>query len=128
MPVIITIWIFIIFRLTLPGRIVEDGREKAVFDIDKGRLQHYNKITHTMAVINCDMSYKIIHDKMPAEVCQRMHLLYEREPFFFFFGGFQVVIYIWAFNQPRNKFPIHIASTLKILLCVSRGFFSFAQI
>lgn len=26
-----------IFRLALPGRIVEDGRERAKFDIDKGR-------------------------------------------------------------------------------------------
>lgn len=28
------------FRLSLPGRIVEDGREKAKFDIDKGRSYH----------------------------------------------------------------------------------------
>ena len=28
------------FRLSLPGRIVEDGREKAKFDIDKGRSHH----------------------------------------------------------------------------------------
>lgn len=28
----------IVVRLTLPGRIVEDGREKATFDIDKGEL------------------------------------------------------------------------------------------
>lgn len=32
-------------RLTLPGRIVEDGREKATFDIDKGRLDDF--MTHT---------------------------------------------------------------------------------
>lgn len=28
------------FRLTLPGRIVEDGRERAKFDIDDGRLNN----------------------------------------------------------------------------------------
>lgn len=38
---------FIICRLTLPGRIVEDGREKASFDIDKGRSHNYMIITHT---------------------------------------------------------------------------------
>lgn len=26
-----------VYRLDLPGRIVEDGREKGTFDIDKGR-------------------------------------------------------------------------------------------
>lgn len=31
----------VIPRLSLPGRIVEDGREKAKFDIDKGRSHHY---------------------------------------------------------------------------------------
>lgn len=37
---------YLIFRLTLPGRIVEDGREKAKFDIDKGRLHYYIITTH----------------------------------------------------------------------------------
>lgn len=40
----------VVFRLSLPGRIVEDGREKAKFDIDKGRSHYYMMITHTMAV------------------------------------------------------------------------------
>lgn len=53
--VIITIWIFIIFRLTLPGRIVEDGREKAIFDIDKGRLHYYMMLTHTMVLKQYDL-------------------------------------------------------------------------
>lgn len=30
------------FRLSLPGRIVEDGREKAKFDIDKGKSHYFN--------------------------------------------------------------------------------------
>lgn len=36
---------FFSFRLSLPGRIVEDGREKAKFDIDKGK-SHYFKLAH----------------------------------------------------------------------------------
>lgn len=42
-----------IFRLTLPGRIIEDGREKAKFDIDKGRSHGINSMTQIKSLLGC---------------------------------------------------------------------------
>lgn len=47
----------VVVRLTLPGRIVEDGREKATFDIDKGGLL----IQNTIYYISC--TYCTVADK-----------------------------------------------------------------
>ncbi len=51
-----------IFRLSLPGRIVEDGREKAKFDIDKGGSHYYMTVTHAVAVKQRDLSCQFYGD------------------------------------------------------------------
>lgn len=53
---------YVIFRLSLPGRIVEDGREKATFDIDKGRSQYFMIKTPTMVVKQRGLSYYLYGD------------------------------------------------------------------
>lgn len=38
---------------------MEDGREKARFDIDKGRSHYYMMITHAVVVKQCDLSCQL---------------------------------------------------------------------
>lgn len=50
-----SMFLYIISRLTLPGRIVEDGREKAKFDIDKGKSHYYMMTIFIQAVKHYDL-------------------------------------------------------------------------
>lgn len=65
----------VVFRLSLPGRIVEDGREKAKFDIDKGTLLNDDN-THSGGKnsVTCHGSFMgMSRNKIPAEVFQQTH-------------------------------------------------------
>lgn len=51
------------FRLSLPGQVVEDGREKAKFDIDKGK-SHY-KMMQWWTGVSCHLScMAMLHNKL----------------------------------------------------------------
>lgn len=66
---------YLIFRLTLPGRIIEDGREKAKFDIDKGRSHGINSMRQIKSLLGCFSCFNWVPEdhlplcKVPACEC-----------------------------------------------------------
>ena len=56
---------------------MEDGREKAKFDIDKGKSHYYTMITHKMAIKQCDLSCQFYGDsKITDRCCIKLRPIY----------------------------------------------------